>query len=955
MKYTKKTKILAILLCLSILFQCGMTGQAAPQTEENALSASDTADGLYYSDYISYDEYLSAQQEANAEVEPITVPMGSSGKEVQNIDGRECIAIAEGESLDISVDIPQSGYYQLQMDYYPVMDGTTAIKMELYIDGKIPFREAENISLKRIWEDADEKKYDSQGNQIRTSSEQAPVWRQEKVKDSTGFTEEPFSFYFAEGSHTITLHVYQNKLALQQITLTPVEEHKTYDEVLEEYSKKKLEAATQTYRIEAEEIAAKSDQSIITASDRTSPVTEPYSATTIVYNSIGGSNWKTVGEWIEWEVEAPEDGLYTIVMRYKQDTKSGAVSFRRLYIDGKVPFEEATSLMFPYDGSFKTVTLGNGKQDYQFYLEKGKHVLRMEVTLGSTSDIINRVSEAIDGLNDIYTDIVVITGPSPDTNRDYQFEKIIPETIEKIKVMSDELKQIEKELVQQAGKSGGENVSIVRQLYTRMDRMSEDPETISQRLSGFMSGITSLATWLNTSREQPLLLDYIMLSNEKEGTPKDKCSIFKTIKYHICQFLYSFKMDYVNIGNQKTETDKEITVWIASGRDQADILRKLVNESFIPENNIGVNVQLVNAGALQPATLAGEGPDVYLGMTQEQPAEYALRHAVADLSGFEDTDEVLGRFYEESLTSFYLDEGLYALPETMDYPMLFYRKDILSEMGIKEQSLYTWEGILQEVLPELDMNNLDFGLPNTLNIFGTFLYQNEGSFYTDDGTASMLNSEEAVNAFYTLTKMYTDYGIPLAYDFANRFRSGEMPLAVASFTSYNQLSVFAPEIEGRWGMLPIPGVENAEGTVNNVAMCSVTGASIMEKSENKEEAWTFLKWWTQSDTQAEYGRELETIMGTGARYNSANKEAMKSVEWERNVKEALQKQGNNLVGMPNVAGGYYTSRNYEFAFRDVVYDGKNLRESMDEMVKAITDEIINKRSEFYDKQENQNG
>lgn len=253
------------------------------------------------------------------------------------------------------------------------------------------------------------------------------------------------------------------------------------------------------------------------------------------------------------------------------------------------------------------------------------------------------------------------------------------------------------------------------------------------------------------------------------------------------------------------------------------------------------------------------------------------------------------------------------------------------------------------------MNNLDFGLPNTLNIFGTFLYQNEGSFYTDDGTASMLNSEEAVNAFYTLTKMYTDYGIPLAYDFANRFRSGEMPLAVASFTSYNQLSVFAPEIEGRWGMLPIPGVENAEGTVNNVVMCSVTGASIMEKSENKEEAWTFLKWWTQSDTQAEYGRELETIMGTGARYNSANKEAMKSVEWERNVKEALQKQGNNLVGMPNVAGGYYTNRNYEFAFRDVVYDGKNLRESMDEMVKAITDEIINKRSEFYDKQENQNG
>jgi len=320
---------------------------------------------------------------------------------------------------------------------------------------------------------------------------------------------------------------------------------------------------------------------------------------------------------------------------------------------------------------------------------------------------------------------------------------------------------------------------------------------------------------------------------------------------------------------------------------------------------------------------------------------------VVDLKKFPDCDQVLTRFYPEALRSFYLDDGLYALPETMSYPMLFYRKDILTSLGIKREDLTTWDSLLQKVLPELDMNYFDFGVSTGIKSFANFLYQNGGRFYVEDGTAAALNSAEAIASFELMTSMFTDYGMPKAFDFANRFRSGQMPLAVAEYTSFNQLSIFAPEINGLWDMMPIPGIVGKDGKLNNTAVATVTGSVILSDSDNVEESWTFLKWWSSSDIQSRYADELETIMGTGARYAAANIDTLQSINWSRSTREALNTQLNNVVGMPYVAGSYYTTRSFDFAFREVVYSGGNLRESLVNASEDISNEITSKRKEFY--------
>ena len=957
-------KSAVILLTVACLLLQGVVAPVCASAESPADQATYTGQAaadrqLVYTEYKSYRNYLeehtaAALGEWKQEVSAAQMrPADAAASIVEEIDGKEAVRIPEDTGVHVPVEVEESGYYCVDLEYYPEKGGTSSIKLELQIDGETPFKEARSIQLKRLWQDADEKEYDSQENEIRLSAVETPVWMKTAVSDSTGTSAEPLRFWLEAGRHEITLSVYQNSMALHQLSLTPAKEWKSYAAVAAEYAEKQYKAALATQRIEAEEASRKSDRSIMRMQDKTSPVTQPYSCDKVAYNCIGGSNWKTVGEWLEWQVKVPESGLYTLVLRYKQSEKSGDISFRKLTIDGEVPFSEAVSLAFPYSNRWQTRALGDDNGSYLFYFSKGEHTIRLEASLGSYSELIAQASDLLTRLNGINGRIKAITGSSPDQDRDYQFEQSIPDTLTEMMAVGEELKWLE----QQNGVLGGESSATFRRLYEQLRQMAEDPETIAKRLSSFSEDVTSLGTWINTAREQPLQLDYLMLSNEKVGVPEDKAGIWQTMRYYFRQLFASFFTDYANVGNKNADADRKITVWISSGRDQADIIRQMVNDSFTPQHDIGVNVQLVTEGALMPATLSGDGPDVYLGMREGLPVEYALRHAVLDLMQFDDAAETLTRFYPQSTTAFCLDEGIYALPETMSYPVLFYRKDVLSDLGIRKQDLTTWDNLLQRVLPELNMNNSQFGLPLAVgtagytSTLGCFLYQYGGSFYNDDNTASGLNSEQAIKAFETYTAMYTDYGIPLSYDFANRFRSGEMPLAVADITAYNQLSVFAPEIAELWGVCPLPGVEREDGTVDNRAVCTVTGSVILSTTDAADAAWTFLKWWTDSETQSRYGLELEAVMGTGARYASANIAAMQSVEWSKEFRAALIQQQKSLIGMPYIAGGYYTERNIEFAFRDVVYNGRNLREIIGETATEITNEITNKRREFYGEKE----
>ena len=369
-----------------------------------------------------------------------------------------------------------------------------------------------------------------------------------------------------------------------------------------------------------------------------------------------------------------------------------------------------------------------------------------------------------------------------------------------------------------------------------------------------------------------------------------------------------------------------------------------------------VNVEIVEAGALLNAVVAGRGPNVVLSVGADQPVNYALRNAAEDLTQFEDHKEVLNSFYKSAYRAYEFNNGLYAIPETQTYNVMFYRKDIMKELNLEVPN--TWEELIH-MLPTIQGNNMEVGIPTTasttapdLSVFYTLLYQNGSDVYDEKALKTIIDNEAGVKAFNTYTSFFTDYGMPKDYDFVSRFRSGQMPLGIANYSSYNTLMVSAPEIRGLWDFTLIPGTEKKDTAGNRIIDRSdySTGTCTMmikTKDENvKQNAWQFMKWWAQPDTQVRFGRELEALLGSSARYATANKDAFRQLAWSADNVEVLGEQWKSTVGFREVAGGYYTGRHITNAVRKVINKGEDPRETILEYSMTINEELKKKRIEF---------
>ena len=175
---------------------------------------------------------------------------------------------------------------------------------------------------------------------------------------------------------------------------------------------------------------------------------------------------------------------------------------------------------------------------------------------------------------------------------------------------------------------------------------------------------------------------------------------------------------------------------------------------------------------------------------------------------------------------------------------------------------------------------------------------------------------------------------------------GESPLVISDYTFYNQLQIGAPEIEGKWDIAPIPAMVMEDGTLNRSQASNGSGCLIFSNSKDKASSWEFLKWWTSAETQADYGIEVEALQGASARWATANIEAFTRLPWARRISTVIENQWDNVMGVPQVAGGYYTARSIDNAIRSVVNEKENTRETILDFAADIDEEITIKRKEF---------
>lgn len=916
---------------------------------------------LYYSSTLDeYDEYgyqVYAGDPLSFSIQDVTVDSPFSFTE---IDGK--VAIDWNSNLDYlewTITVDHSALYRFELDYCLPKDAKTAASRSLYVDGKIPFYEAGTLSFRNAWKEAGEVKTNSLGDDIWPSQEAISGWKTDDFQDSSNGYNESFEFYLKKGVHSIRLEYVSGQMYVGELRAAAPRRLSSYKEVAEKYAINGYQAASQnTIIFQAEEIVSAKNDMAIRREYSSDPLSVPYSVTNRRLNVVGGYRWRTGGQSITLQFTVPESGLYKIGFHLLQNWNDGLPSYRKISIDGEVPFEELYAYRFDYSSKWQTVTLsGDENTPYLFYFEAGtEHSITMTVTTAPLLEIVHSINEDSVVISNLLNDITQVTGSDPDYNYDYKLTKVIPTLPITLQELIDSL-QMKYDLVKNMAKKTPAMANNFLTIIDQLQEMKDDPFHIPKHLDELNSAVSSLGTWYSEIQYQPLLLDNMMLASEEEEWIHRNSSLLSRIWGTIVNFCVSFFKDYNEIGSVLEDHVKitdTISVWVSFGTEWAEQIKELTDTTFTPETGIAVSLNILPSGQLNAGTVnalmlaitSGKAPDVALGVASNSPVEFAIRDATYDLSLFDDFDEIKTRFLENIFTPFIYHnndkEGVYALPETMGFNVMFYRKDILADLNLSLPQ--TRSELYNTVLPTLYQNNKQFFYPVD---YSQFIYQYGADYYKEDGLRSALDTPEAYQAFKECAELYSNYGVPVSADFYNRFRSGEMPIGISSFSTYVLLSTAAPELAGRWGIAPIPGLEKEDGTIDRSSAGLVgTACIILNQSTKADASWEFLKWWTSAETQTSFAFNIESLIGLEARWASANLEAFNSLDWGKDDLSVIQEYWQWAKECPVVLGGYYTSRHLSNAWNRIINNGQSVRDALEEAVYDINRELRAKQEEY---------
>jgi len=876
---------------------------------------------------------------------------------VTTVDGENDVmqwANQEG-SVSWTVNIPETGVYNIKMIYEALESNTNDVEFSLLIDGESPYATASRITLSKRWINESEIKQDSRQNDIRPGQISTPCWQETPLEDIDGLFNEPLEFYMEAGEHTITFESEKAEFAVKSFTFYQYEAPAAYTAPSDSDL---TQAQGQKITLEGETAAYKSSRTLYPTSDKSSYLTSSAngsSPTKTRYNTIGSGSWTQSTQTVTWEFNVDKAGYYKIGIRGRQDQMRGMYSNRRLYVNGEVPCLEANQIKFYYDTDWSITTpKSENGDDLYFYLQAGTNTISLEAVPGEIGEIMGNLDELVYNINSYYRQIRQITGPDPDEYNNYMIDTAIPSIVPDFKEYAKTLRDKKAEIEKLSG-SGGTEAETLEKMAIVLDKCIKKPDLIPEMMSQIKDNITSVSSFVNQYREQPLEVDMIeVATSDQDFTSCDK-SFFGSLGFGFKGFIGSFFEDYNALSD---EDESAMECWVMLGRDNAEALQQLISSEYNPTAKTKINLKLVQGGIVE-ATFAGKGPDLALFMGGDFPIQLAARGVLTDLTTFSDFDEVKTRFADDATVLYQYNGGTYGLPCDQTFPMLFYRSDILSEYGIDPATdLNTWDGLLN-CLPTLQRNYLEVGLILPVmtstggttqvsaitepgNTFAMLLLQQGLNYYNDEQTKTTFDTQEAVNAFDTWTKFYTTYSFQQTYDAFTRFRTGDMPVVIQNYTFYNQLSVAAPEIKGCWGFQPVPGTVQEDGTINHAANSNGSGAIIFTKAADQEGAWDFIKWFTSTDAQVKYGNNIESILGTMGRYATANEEALQQLSWTTSEVNLLLDQLNSQVEIPIIPASYGVTRNVMNAFRAVVNDYDNARDTLFWYNKDINDEITRK-------------
>ena len=863
-------------------------------------------------------------------------------------DAEDVLDVSLGETVELTILVPEDGQYYMRLDYLSYDESVLPVAAGLKVDGEYPFYECRNLEFETTWLPKSDPSYDRYDNQVVTVPDKAFVWEQKYLKDASYRHSQPLALELSGGEHKIELEIKEGNFLLGNLTLQAPYEIKAY-------TGSEPAKGNALIELEGEDYTWTNSSSIHGVAEYDTNLT-PYEVKDTVLNTIDSDSFLNAGQSITYEFEVNQPGYYNIAMNYRQSDKTDFPVFLDIMIDGEIPNTQFQSYAMAYTTKYKTSTLADNTGEYlSVYLEKGVHTISYTISVDAICHIMEGIDEIMSGVNDLALEITKVAGTNADKYRDLKLTKYIPDLEKILYGYVEELYALEKSAIpfSDSQKSVAVMSSMLiaaKQLQSLADHPDEIPYRIGELSTSMNSVNHYLALVIDNLIKNNLAIDRIWIYQNGAKLP-EKPGFFKSCAMNIKRFTASFTDQAYSASN----TDPEhLQVWVNRSSQYVQIMQKMLDESFTPATGIEVDISIMpDQYKLVLANSSGSAPDVATGINYTIPYELGIRGALTDLTQFEDFQEVAAPYEPGFFMTGCVGEGIYSMPETMNFWVLYYRSDVLEKLGLTIPQ--TMDDVI-EMLPQLQMRGLNFYYPTgemlqLRNFHGTtpLIMQNGGSLYEQYASAgTALGSETAVDGFTQLTDLFTIYNMQVNVDnFYQHFRNGDMPIGIADYRTYNLLTNAAPELSSSWEVALIPGTQKEDGTIDR-SVCGCAESTVIFKSDSarEQQAWEFTKWWSSTETQASFGQTIQITYGDEYMWPTANMDAFAQLPWETGAREVIKETAANVVDIARVPGTYLLEREMSNAFNEIC-DGKETEQTrIDKAVKTINREFARKLEEF---------
>lgn len=889
----------------------------------------------------SYENYLQGMDAAAYEGDPLPFP--AQAETVYLSAGSEAEAVFE-------VNAPQDALYALSFRYRPEGRQILPTVLRASLDGGMPYEEWSRLRADDVWT-FDGFPLDRYGNETQGMPRRQNDWQRAWFRDSPGRYSRPLQVFLSAGSHRLALQCAQGELSVSELALHPIPHP--------EASSPGMPEGEGLIVIEAERMDRRSNPNVRPAAAFNSRLS-PYSPDRKVQNHIEDSSFRYGGARVAYDVHAPRAGWYRLMFNYRQSVKDGFTVFRSLYLDGAVPGAQFLDIPFGYARQFTRYS-----PEGVVYLSEGPHTLELEVSLDPTRYAVMILEKVIGEMNDLTLEITRMSGGNTDRYRDFDLRDYGIDAAALLSGWADTLEQTHAalDLLKSVRGACGE-IEQLRVAAQLLRILAREPEELPKRLAEFSRGITSEGSVSSTTNSNSVLqylvntnqalqlselgLDRIILYQEGAALPPEKGWV-ETAGDALAHFGASFGLQEYTPEYSGVQGEA-LQVWVARPRQYLEIMQNLADTRFTPQTGIKVDLSIVpDQSKLILANASGKAPDAAIAIASGSVYDLAIRGALANLRDFDTFKAVGRRFPPGLLIPGVLDEGVYAIPETFNFWVLFYRADILDALGLQVPDSLDE---VRAMLPRLRRAGMNFNsqvsnfVAKPYAATAPFFMQAGADVYLPGSWLSALSTQEAIRAMTLMAENYTvhsmQYNISSFYQY---FRDGRTPVGVSDYGSFNLMTNAAPELAGKWGLALYPGIRDEKGRVQRFTSSAAESCVVFASSSRQQEAWAFLDWWMSTEIQADFSFLLQTALGNEYMWNSANLAALEQAAWNPEHKAVILEQLKWTKEIPRVPGGYMAEREISNAL-DAVIAGRKLQSAIDHADRVINREIKRKLEEF---------